>query len=264
MRAGVLRGRDVLGIDRIACTAEGRVALALCQGGASKTYAHKHPNEDSVGFGHGAAGALLLAADGHGGCQAAELAVAEVLRTCGPAWTEGTVSREAWAALASGAAERAHTAIVAAGSAASAARTTLSLALARPAEGWLGWASVGDSHVFRVEREQAIECGPADVQGIHVLGNPRRSLDELEMRSGTTPLGATQALVLATDGISEPGIGLADPAAAVRDASAAAARAAPELRPLEAVRGLVERALEAQRAHRAGDNVAAAVYWAAD
>jgi hypothetical protein len=37
--------------------------------------------------------------------------------------------------------------------------------------------------------------------------------------------------------------------------------AAPELRPLEAARALVEAALDAHRAQGAGDNVAAAVYW---
>ena len=74
-------------------------------------------------------------------------------------------------------------------------------------------------------------------------------------------LGKRRALVLATDGISEPGIGLADPAAVIAACAADCERRQPDLRPLGIARGLVEQALEAQRDQRAGDNIATAVAW---
>ena len=67
--------------------------------------------------------------------------------------------------------------------------------------------------------------------------------------------------VLATDGLSERGIGVEAPAAAVADAVDRAGRTDEPVRPLEAARGTVETALAAQRAQGAGDNVASAVAW---
>jgi hypothetical protein len=66
---------------------------------------------------------------------------------------------------------------------------------------------------------------------------------------------------LATDGLSERGIGVQDPEAAVERSLADAREAALELRPLESVRSLVNTAVTAHRRQRAGDNVAAAVVW---
>jgi hypothetical protein len=74
-------------------------------------------------------------------------------------------------------------------------------------------------------------------------------------------LADSRALVLATDGISEAGIGLANPAAAIAACAADCERGHADLRPLGMARGLVERALEAQREQRSGDNIAAAVAW---
>jgi hypothetical protein len=52
-----------------------------------------------------------------------------------------------------------------------------------------------------------------------------------------------------------------DVGAAVAGCLARAARSKPELRALEAARGLVEVALAAHVRHGAGDNVASAVAW---
>jgi hypothetical protein len=77
------------------------------------------------------------------------------------------------------------------------------------------------------------------------------------------PLAGTRALVLATDGLSERGIGVEEPTEAVRQAILAAESAPPARRPLEAARGLLERACAAHRAGRSGDNAACAVLWLA-
>ena len=84
------------------------------------------------------------------------------------------------------------------------------------------------------------------------------------VRVGSGPADDTHCLVLATDGLSEIGIGVANPAAAVVEAVATAQGGASELRPVTAARAVVERALAAQQAQRAGDNVASAVLWVAE
>ena len=78
------------------------------------------------------------------------------------------------------------------------------------------------------------------------------------------PLAGTQALVLVTDGLSERGIGVADPARAVADALAAARAEKSDLRPLHACKGVTEAAMEAQRRNNAGDNIATALLWLGD
>jgi hypothetical protein len=54
---------------------------------------------------------------------------------------------------------------------------------------------------------------------------------------------------------------VSDPQAAVMQAVTTAADAQRDLQPLIAARETVETALDAHRAHRAGDNVACAVAW---
>jgi hypothetical protein len=80
----------------------------------------------------------------------------------------------------------------------------------------------------------------------------------------TVEQGAPRAIVLATDGLSEAGIGVSNPARAVADSVRAASEQIPDVRPLAAARGLAERALDAQRRNVAGDNVATACVWLAD
>jgi hypothetical protein len=67
-------------------------------------------------------------------------------------------------------------------------------------------------------------------------------------------------VVLASDGLYEPGIGVADPEAEISHAVHEAARAGSDAARALA-RGVVERALAVQRTRRSGDNVAAAVLW---
>lgn len=262
MRSGVLCGREHVGVGRIACIAEGTTAIALSQGGAGKTYAYKSPNEDAAAFALGEGGCLLAVADGHSGHEASEIAVAELLAAYGEDWTGSSPASQPWPARAAQAVEHAHRAMLARAPQVGGleARTTLAFTLARPHEDWLGWASVGDSHVFVVEEAAASERG-GTADGPSFLGSPSASAEALAVRSGSEALAGSRAIVLATDGLSERGIGVASPASAVLAAAARGASLQPALRALETARALVETALEAHRHHRSGDNIATAVYW---
>jgi serine/threonine protein phosphatase PrpC len=264
MPSGVLRGRDHTGGGRIAAIAEGHAAVALSPGGAPKVYAHKDPNEDGAAFARGDGGYLLVVADAHGGHEAAEIAVDLMIEHFAPAWTAPSGPPLPWPELARGAVGQAHAAILdhAARGGNLESRTTLSFALVRPREDRLAWASVGDSHVFRVDDAGTAELTPPGREPVHFLGSPSHTLETLEIRTDSQALGATRALVLATDGLSERGIGLDDPHEAVSAAVAHAELAKTELRALVAARHLLEQALAAHRRHRSGDNVATALYWA--
>ena len=229
--------------------------MALSRGGAPKAYAHKDPNEDGAAFARGDGGDLLVVADAHGGHEAAEIAVDLLIERFAPEWTSSSGPLQPWPELARRAAGQAHAAILdrAARGGSLESRTTLAFALVRPREDWLAWASVGDSHVFRVDAAETAELPAPGQEPVNFLGSPSRTLE---------PLGATRALVLATDGLSEHGIGVDSPHEAVSAAVAHAELAKPELRALVAARHLLEQALAAHRRHRAGDNVATALYWA--
>lgn len=270
MPSGVLRGRDYTGVGRIAAIAEGQAAVALSRGGAPKAYAHRDPNEDGAAFARDDAGYLLVVADAHGGHEAAEIAVDLLIERFAPEWTASSAPLLPWPELARRAAGQAHAAILdrAARGGNLESRTTLSFALVRPREDWFGWASVGDSHVFRVDAAETAELalpGQDDRDGqepVHFLGSPSRTLETLGIRIDSQVLGATRALVLATDGLSEHGIGVDSPHEAVSAAVAHAELEKPELRALAAARHLLEQALASHRRHKAGDNVATALYWA--
>ncbi|MEE2677592.1 MAG: PP2C family serine/threonine-protein phosphatase [Myxococcota bacterium] len=260
MRTATLRGREHFGLGRVACIAEGPCAIAISQGGAAKTYAHKDPNEDCAAFAHADGTTLLVVADGHAGTEAAELAIDKLIEANAPTWLAPDFSDAGWEEQARGAMAAVHAEIVARSvQTGSESRTTVSFALVSPRANRLTWASAGDSHVFRVG-EKSEELGPA--QGaLHFLGSPAQTADDLVVRCGTASLAGASAVVLATDGLSEHNIGVADPAAAAREATEAAQEAERALRPLAAARGLAEIALAAQRGHRAGDNIATAVLW---
>jgi serine/threonine protein phosphatase PrpC len=264
MRRGVLHGREHTELGAVAALAEGRCALALSRGGFRKGYRHRDPNEDVAGFALGPEGVLLAVADGHGGCDAAELAVAALLERFAGDWTGSGALAEAWPERARGALADLHAEIVGlAGSGGNPeARTTLAFALARPGEDLLALASVGDSHVFVADARGAADLAHREGARPAYLGSPSLEPDDLAARCvlAAGPLAGAHAIVLATDGLSEEGIGVDAPDAAVLDALAHAATARPDLRPLEAARTLVERALASHRRRRSGDNVAAAVW----
>lgn len=264
MRSALLRGRDNPALGAIAAVAEGPAALALSRGGAAKPYPHKEPNEDVAGFVQGPGGTLLAVADGHAGHEAAELAVERLFAGHAARWTAARAPAGPWEARALGAVNDAWREVVAASARGGNpdARTTLCFALLRPGEGQLAWASLGDSHVFRLDGSTASELSPAR-EPILYLGSPSRGPEEVAaaLRLGSGPAGGLDALFLATDGLSERGIGVAEPRRAVEEAAARAREAAPARRALEAARGLLELALAAHVRQRAGDNAAAALLW---
>jgi hypothetical protein len=145
------------------------------------------------------------------------------------------------------------------------ARTTLAFALARPRDDLFAFVSMGDSHIFGAGRGTTSEFGAAASKRVAYLGRPAEDREALSRkhRAGVETLDGIRALVLATDGLSEHGIGVSDAAAGVAQVVGRCEGAKPDLRPLEAARGLAELALEAQRAQSAGDNVATAVFWIA-
>lgn len=260
VRSAQLLGRDHLDEGRIACIGEANVAIAISRGGAKKTYACKEPNEDAVCFAHGSAGSLLAVADGHAGAEASQLALRILLDEAAPHWTGSGIERERWCETAEALVSRVHSAIVAAGvERDSEARTTLSIACVQPEAGFCGWISAGDSHVFAIG-EPPEELGPS-AEPLRFLGSPRRDLSELALRVGSFELATRRAIVLATDGLSEQGIGVADPLDAAARAVGSAGQQPAARRPLDAARGLAEQAIAAQQRQRAGDNIATAVCW---
>ncbi len=265
MRTALLRGRDHLEIGALEVVAEGAAALALSRGGAPKNYAYTSPNEDAVAFALGPAGSLVAVADGHNGHEASELALR--LLVDGPAlpWTsDGGVDARSWPRHARASFLDANRGMLAArGDAASGARTTLSMALVLHAPRLLLTASMGDCHVFRVGRGTVQDLARDHAAERYFLGHQEEDEKSLEakMRIEARPLGGTRALVLASDGLSEKGIGVADPAAEVR-AVVDRCESRPEaVRALETARGVAEVAMSAQREQAAGDNASAAVLW---
>lgn len=267
MKPAILRGREQTVIGAVASVAEGPCAIALSRGGAAKTYRHRDLNEDVAGFASGEDGTLVAVADGHGGCDAAEIAVDRLLTRYAPLWT-GTSTPglgALWDSTARAALADINLAVLRelAERGEDASRTTLALAVWRPSEALLLFASVGDSHVFRVDVGTAVDLvAPLDHRTAF-LGSPQETRESLRANAviGSTPQRDTRAVVAITDGISERGIGVADPAATVADATLRASAGRRELRPLTAARSAVESALAAHRHHRAGDNVACAVAW---
>ena len=265
MRTALLRGREHLELGAVDAVAEGPVALAISRGGAPKGYAHQDPNEDGALFALGAGGVVVAVADGHRGFEAAEVALEYVANHPAPHWTEpGAVRPASWRRQASAVLEDANRAIlVERGESEVGPRTTLSLALVLPAEGVLLYAAIGDSHVYLADEKGVRDLAARPERKAAFLGQDAALAEVLEARAaiGEAPLSGARALVLASDGLTEQGIGFDDPGRAIQDALDAAAAEPPALRPLAAARGLAERACASHRRRRSGDNIVCAVVW---
>jgi hypothetical protein len=269
LRLAFLRGREHLEIGAVAVAAEGPAAVALSRGGAGKPYPHRDPNEDAALFASGPGGVLLAAADAHDGALAAEIALDSLLAHPAEQWTApDPVRPESWPRQVLAALLDANAAIRREVVASETPRscTTLALALLRPQQGWLYFAAVGDSHVFRMRPGEVVDRGPRSSPGARrrlgsfFLGYGDEDAGSLGEKCtiGAEPLGPTAAVVVATDGVSERRIGLADPCAALLECGAEAEREEMARRPLALARRFVERALAAHAANGAGDNVAVA------
>ena len=270
MHWAILRGREQQRIGAFELVAEASCAIALSRGGAAKTYSHTDPNEDAVLFANGAGGSLIAVADGHGGEWGAERALDFLLDEAAEVWTAAAPAcSEAgeWCEAAHSALEGVNAAILASADELQrpVAQTTLSFALLRPAQGLLLHASVGDSHVFQLRGDEISDIGWAAPgrPRCYFLGNPPEIGDREKAHVACESLADTRALLLATDGVSERGIGLRNPAASIAQLLEEARGCEAERQPTEACRGLVEAVLAAQRRQQAGDNVGSAV-WIAD
>jgi len=254
-------------LGAVSCISESHAAIAISRGGAKKTYAHRDPNEDACGFAFSPAGTVLAVADGHAGSDAAQIAIEYAINQLAPRLLAADAAGPAdhWRERAVELGLEVHQQILRSVETVAQypPRTTLALAVVRPQENQLAWMSVGDSLIFRVDAEgiAALGCKP---ERVVYLGSPRDDHDRLSLGiyAGVTSLEGAQAIALATDGLSEEGIGVPDPLEAVRKAIDGAATAETlELRPLDAARGLAEIANQAHRDQKAGDNIATAVTW---
>jgi len=267
MSIATLRGADHAEIGEIASIAEGRAAIAISRGGARKTYPYLDPNEDVTGFALSEWGAVVVVADGHSGCEAAGVAVDHVLEAHASRWLEpAPIALDVrFASEAADVAADVSLAILKAttGSESQGSRTTLTVGLLRPRESWLAALSVGDSHAFLAAPDATRELVPQAGAPSVFLGDPALSLEQIAaaVRVERVDAASGRALVLATDGLSERGIGVSDPAGAVRAAVVDAEAGLADLRPRETARSLLRRALDAHRRNRSGDNAAAAVLW---
>lgn len=268
MRHATLLGRDHTEIGALASVAEGPAAIALSRGGAAKTYAYVDPNEDAIAFSIGADAVLLAVADGHDGDHGAAAAICSLRDEWADAWSGGSgpTSSEAWARAAARAVAAANHAVLSEAGALGLppAPTTLAFALWRRREGVVHAASVGDSHVFFCSEHTTRDLTE------HVSRERRRA--DFLGRGLLTEAGAAEvvhvetlsardltALVVASDGLSEHGIGVDDPPAAVHRALSLGLRAEPDLQPLAVAKAVAAAALNAHRRQVAGDNIACGV-----
>lgn len=269
MSSARLHGADHREVGEIASVSEGSAAIALSRGGARKRYAHRDPNEDMVGFACSEWGAVLAVADGHAGCEAARVCIDRVLDTHAARWlVAAPIDLDTrFASEASEVAFDLNQAILREAGAGPGggmgSRTTLALALLRPRDRLLAALSIGDSHVFGVDTARSRELVPIGETPPTYLGEPAHTRERLEsgVRVELASTDALRAVVLATDGLSERGIGVEDPGAAVAESVRQAGDAEPALRALHAARGVMQRAMQAHAERRSGDNVACAVLW---
>jgi hypothetical protein len=263
VKSALLFGRTQQALGGVGEDAADGVAVALTRGGAAKPYAHTEPNEDAAFAARGAHGALVAVADGHWGVRSAEIAIEQLRDRFAADWLDGAArSADRWYQDVLHALASMNDAMLAAQTEDERSRTTFALALLRESERLLVAASVGDSHLFVATPDGVREILPRPKK-FAVLGHERCSVSQLERftRCDVRPLDAIEAAVAVTDGLSEQGIGVEDPEAAVRAAVEAARAAPPAERARSTARAIVDAAVAAHVEHRAGDNVAAAAAW---
>ncbi len=265
MRSAILNGRDFNELGAIELVAEGPCAIAISRGGAAKTYSHTEPNEDACLFAFGTGGALVAVADGHHGAMGAEIAMRHLLEHEAPDWVRASAgSAETLADKAGEALSAINLAILAEAERCKLppSPTTLCIALVRPEEDLLLYASVGDSHIFWTRDGAPIDLGWAaqNDEPPAYLGYPATPEREAKRKIACETLSGTRSLVLVTDGFSEDGIGHPAPEIELDAIQTRSLLGNDDLRPVETCRGVAESALSIQRKHRAGDNLSCAVW----
>lgn len=264
MRSALLRGREHTELGQIDAISEDLAAIALSRGGARKTYSHADPNEDVAAFALAEGSSLIAVADGHSGFEASEVVIEHLLAYPAPQWTDARGplrtewERHAVAALCDANDEvlRERVKGLHLDSA-----TTLCTALVRPEFDELLVLSVGDSLAFTIDAEgSAHELVDGTDRPTWFLGTENENPERLGRRCRVEAhsLEGTQAVVCVTDGLSEDGIGVDDPAGAVAEAFADVRDDEPGLRPIRLARRLCEIACASHRQRRSGDNVGVA------
>ena len=267
MRSGLLLGSDHTQLGAVSALSEGRAGIALSRGGAPKTYRYQDPNEDACLFAYEGESWLVAVADGHWGAAGSAIALERIVEQHAPRWLappalaaaslEGRWVDEAPEVLA----DLNHT-LLAAGGEDLVGRTTLALCVC-PEGGNLLVLAAGDSHVFALTQEGLQEhCALPSGGRPFYLGDP--ALERRHLQAGARAqvvYGSPGAVMLATDGLSEAGIGVDDPLSSTAESLRRAAEQEEDLGPLVAARSLAETALAAQQRNRSGDNVAIACLW---
>jgi serine/threonine protein phosphatase PrpC len=269
LRTGILLGQAHPYLGAIDSISEGDLAVAISKGGASKVYDHVDPNEDAALWASGPGGVLLAVADGHSGAHGARAAMEALAERIAPAACASVApcrGEDGWKDWLYGAVQTTNAQIVSATAALALtpAPTTLCLVVIRPAEELWASVGVGDSHIFRCAEGSARDCGwkghPGTRERAHFLGYPEESWHRANTALGCASLTGVESIVLATDGLSEHGIGLDDPASAVACASAGARDIESSRRAQWLAREVASRANDAHRRQKSGDNIATAAW----
>jgi len=147
-------------------------------------------------------------------------------------------------------------------------RTTLAIGLLLPAVSQLHFASIGDSHLFLIRPDGAHDLiAEKSAYGFpYYLGDCPETPVSLQEKcvAGSTSLQDAWAVIAVTDGISEEGIGFADAPKTLAELSHSVCDpivGAIELRGetiLTLARTITEKAIEAQKRQKSGDNIALA------
>ena len=268
MRQARLLGCDHHEVGSLASLAEAEAAITLSRGGALKTYSHTEPNEDAALFALGDGGSLIAVADGHSGASGSEAIAAYLLEACAADWTRAgklDFQEAGWEEVSLETVYACGRAVLsrAAQMGVPPAPSTLSVALARPDQDVLFWLSAGDSHVFLTDETHTRDVGWSSLghKRAYFVGYEAATREGIQgtFACGSQRLSTLSAVTLATDGLSEPGIGFPDPEARVHESATETASLQADLRPLELAKNLSFATLEIQRAQRAGDNLACAL-----
>ncbi len=275
LSSAVLHGHGCTRLEETDLISENGACIGLSRGGAAKTYDHVDANEDGALFALGDGGTLLVVADGHRGHEGAEAAIFNVEEYFAARWTQAaSLTAEQWAAQAVNCFVNVNSAIFchAARAQKGLFRTTLSLALIRPAEGLLHYASIGDSHIYRVAASGTADLvWEKSVNGAtYYLGGSKEDHASMARHCiiGSEPLADTWSVVAATDGISERGIGMKEVEPTLSRIASRVRNEAPGVTSLpgrggdpalRATRDILEETLQAHRQNKAGDNIAIAL-----
>ena len=263
----LLSGRDHIVVGAFETRSSEDCAVAISAGGAAKIYPHTEPNEDAALFTHGPGGSLVAVADGHHGARGSLTALEGLARqTHWTAMDSGLDSPTAWEQNLLEVLVEGNAAMLSLAESIDAppSPTTLAVAIVRPGEDLIVHAVIGDSHLFLAHATAVIDLGWRSLRGgnkTFFLGSRRETQNSLASRAaiGCHTLAGARAVVLATDGLSEEGIGVADPALAVASGVRHAEAGDDETAARRIAQEILDTALAAQRENESGDNIAVAV-----